>query len=431
MRNVCATFYIYGPNTDISAPDREDGWGKYTLEISNAMNQASFEISDSKGKLELTVRHETSFRIRVWGNVPDDVIDSPNPQRLEHQDTIIEFYSRAFALLNSFILRYRVRTFDYKNEPLKWRAAKFLNTQDGTRTREFYLETPLREFDVDWEVDGQPSSAPEAIELKVHTQPPSKGHMIYPYDADTLELILQDVEQLLQGKDVEASVYETALELLMHAQEIVVRESRERKDERPSTVSAAIITVASACEIFVRDFVKQYGSPLHKFIIKEKETSFSVINLLDQVLPEIPAFGKPLRDFNPELAHNLYWLFKARNNSAHKGRAVISLKHEEQYWENEGEDDERRATRVRDVGCQVEGWMIYDEGFPRSMDYGDVYADWGSFVFDVLALIEWLRSTVGERWIKPSIKRYWEEQSKLPIKTREKEILERTLALRD
>jgi hypothetical protein len=48
-----------------------------------------------------------------------------------------------------------------------------------------------------------------------------------------------------------------------------------------------------------------------------------------------------------------------------------------------------------------------------------------------LALIEWLRSTVGERWIKPSIKRYWEEQSKLPIKAREKEILERTLALRE
>jgi hypothetical protein len=428
MKNVCATFYIYGTKTDISAPDGEDDWGKYTLETSNADNQASFVFSDSKGNVELTVRHETSFKIRVWGDVSDDVIDSPNPQRIEHQDAIIEFYNRAFTLLNSFILRYRIRTFDYKNEPLKWRAAKLFNTQDGTKTREFDLETPLREFAVDWEVDGQTSTAPEAIQLRVHTQPLSKGQAIYSYDSDTLELIRQDVEQLLQGEDIKGAVYETALELLMHAQEIVVREGRERKDERPSTISAAIITVASACEIFVRDFVKQYGSHLHKFIIKEKETSFSVINLLDQVLPEIPAFGQPLKDFNPELAHNLYWLFKARNNSAHKGRPVISLKHEEKYWENEGENDERQVTKVRDVECQIEGWMIYDEGFSRMMDYGDVYVDWGSFVFDVLALIEWLRSTVGERWTKPSIKRYWEEQSKLPIKAREKEILERTLA---
>lgn len=289
----------------------------------------------------------------------------------------------------------------------------------------------MRQFDVEWEVDGVPSSAPEAVKLAVKDLSSTRGYTVYPYDLNILEFVRKDVEQLLQQKEIAGSVYETALELLMHAQEIVVRESRERKDERSSTICAAIITVAAACEIFVRDFIKQQGSPLHKFIIKEKETSFSVINLLDQILPEIPVFGKALKDFNPELAHNLYWLFKARNNSAHKGRPVISIKHEEKYLENEGKDDERQVIKMRDVECEIEGWMIYDENFSRMMDYGEAYNEWGSFVFDVLGLIEWLRSTVGEEWIKPSIKTYWNEQAKLPVKAREKEILERTLDLRE
>lgn len=51
----------------------------------------------------------------------------------------------------------------------------------------------------------------------------------------------------------------------------------------------------------------------------------------------------------------------------------------------------------------------------------------GSFVWDVLALIEWPRTTIGEDWIKPSVKNYWEEQKRRQRGVREKEILYRTL----
>lgn len=108
MKNLCAIFFIYGTRTDISAPDGEQDWGEYTLERSDAMNQAIFSFSDTKGKMELIVRHENSFQVRIWGDVPDEVVESPSPEKFEHQDAIIEFYSRAFTLLNSFILQYRI-----------------------------------------------------------------------------------------------------------------------------------------------------------------------------------------------------------------------------------------------------------------------------------------------------------------------------------
>jgi hypothetical protein len=51
-------------------------------------------------------------------------------------------------------------------------------------------------------------------------------------------------------------------------------------------------------------------------------------------------------------------------------------------------------------------------------------------VWDVLALVEWLRVMVGGQWIKPAVKEYWDRQSKRHLKARESEILERTLDLK-
>src|SRR5437868_6392379 len=160
MKNICAIFSIYGTKTDVSSPDGEDTWGKYTLEHPTADNQAIFSFTDLQGNLELIIRHETSFMIKVWGEVHDDVIEAPSPQNYEHQNAIIEFYIRAFTVLNNFILRYRTRTFDYQNEPIKWRAVMLLDPQTGTRRRVFELGTPLRQFDVEWEVNGTLSTSP-------------------------------------------------------------------------------------------------------------------------------------------------------------------------------------------------------------------------------------------------------------------------------
>ena len=300
MKNVCAIFRVYGTSTDISAPE-EDNWGKYTLEQPDSVvNQAIFGFRDKQGRLQLKVNHENSFDIRVWADVQDDLIDMPNPDDYNHQNIIIDFYIRAFTLINAFILRYRIRTFDYKNQPVKWRALNLFLIKN----REFVIETPLKEFSVRWEVNGVNSWKPQEVNLKVLTQM-GHGQSLYRYKKKTLNSIYQDVTTLISGAELSSDYYETALELLMHAQEMVTDEVRERIEERPATVCSALITVASACEIFVRQFIKNQNKPLHKFILTEKETSFSVINILDHLLSDLPDFGKSLREFNPELAHNI------------------------------------------------------------------------------------------------------------------------------
>jgi hypothetical protein len=417
MKNVCAVFSIYDTRTHVAAVDGDDDWGRFTLQLTPpTMNQAIFSFNDGKGDIELIVRHESSFLIKVYGDVADDVIDNPDPENNEHQEAILNFYVRAFDLLNNFILRNRIRTFEHKNNPIKWRAPKYLNGN-----RQFWIESPIK-LDVFWQVDGVQSDKPNEVNLKF-IKNFSKGFTVRPYSLDTLELIYQDVSEAANGREPSSSVYDTCLELLMHAQEIVVSEERERTEERAATVCAALITTASACEIFLRDFIRKKGTNFHNYIIREKEKSFSVRDLLGPVLASMPTVGNSLWSINPELANNILLLINARNSSAHKGKPVVTIKHKEII----GDDDENDTMRERDIECPIRGFMIYSE-IDKPLYYSDESGEFGSFVWDVLALIEWLRTTVGEDWLKPSVRKYWDEQKVRQRGIREKEILDRTLA---
>src|SRR5262249_19914943 len=172
-----------------------------------------------------------------------------------------------------FLLRYRVKTFNYMNQPIKWFS------RSGTAGRaEFCVQLPL-DVDVSWEVDGDDyPPLNEAVEVSVTTDATSH-YVVHPYEEQTLETLHSEVAELASGASLPGSVYETCLELLMHAQEIVERESEDGADERPAAVAAALISTASACEVYVRDFVKRNGTALHRFIVGDKEQSFSVLNL--------------------------------------------------------------------------------------------------------------------------------------------------------
>src|SRR5262249_20860290 len=94
-----------------------------------------------------------SFLLLVSANVQDDVIDAPNPANAEHQKAILEFYKRAFSLLNNFLLRYRIKTFNYMNEPIKW----FSRSAYAGEPARFYVKLPLeieRSLEVDDDYSG-------------------------------------------------------------------------------------------------------------------------------------------------------------------------------------------------------------------------------------------------------------------------------------
>jgi hypothetical protein len=141
-------------------------------------------------------------------------------------------------------------------------------------------------------------------------------------------LIYSDICRLANGEKLSDPVFDTAIELLLHTQELIINEIEERSEERPAVLSSALITTASACEVFVRGFVKNNGTKLHKFIINHKKQSFSVVDLLGKILQDIPSVGDSLWAENAELGNNIRLLFDARNQSAHKGKPVLFIEHE-------------------------------------------------------------------------------------------------------
>jgi hypothetical protein len=431
MRHVTATFSINEPSASTTkyplstlttnvVPPRDDhfgDWGKFTSPTT--ANQGIFRFKDSTGDITLVVRHEKSFLLEVSADVEDEVIDRPDPANPAHPKAILEFYKRAFILLNNFLLRYRIRTFNYMNEPIKW----FLEPAHPGGGAKFRVKIPL-EIRVSWEVDGRECGPLNEAAGVSATTDASSQYVVHSYEETTLETLHAEVSALASGASLPGSVYETCLELLMHAQEIVERESEDGAEERPAAVAAALISTASACEVFVRDFVRRQGTPLHRFIVSEKETSFSVLNLLDKILPEIPRVGQALGQVNRELRNNIELLIKARNSAAHKARLSITRKYEYSEWDD---DADGAVRRTRDVECPISGWMIYSEYWP-SLRYGDVPGPFGSFVWDVLALIEWLRTREGFDWIKPSVEQYWNTQAARPDKTRELELIDMKIA---
>jgi hypothetical protein len=67
--------------------------------------------------------------------------------------------------------------------------------------------------------------------------------------------------------------------------------------------------------------------------------------------------------------------------------------------------------------------MLYDENLDDD--------EFGFFIWDVLALLAWVRSKAGMGFNKPAILTYWEEQKRIVAKTREQRIYELQVAGKD
>jgi hypothetical protein len=374
----------------------------------------NFIVNDNEGDIELAITSETSVDLTVKGSLPHSLLDSLNEFDHFHQACILKFYSRAFNLLNTFIDRYRIRTFNNINHPVTW---SYQINYDWAGPAEFLIESPIC-CSVTWYVEGFETDILQNFKIITSEYTPWRAYKGYQNEA--LKLISQDIGDPKGNEEKTGSLYEVALELLLQAQDIIGAEARKREHERQSAVVAALIITATACEIFVRDFARRHGSPLHKFLLKEKERVLSVGNILDEILPDISLVGQSLADVNAELRHNIQLLFDARNKSAHKGRPVVFIT--EKLDESDSEGKPKRRTTVRE--CPIEPWMIY---FEIEQDWsGYAETTFGSFVLDVLALIEWLRSFEGGDWLKLGIRDYFDNQSKQSVRTRERALLENT-----
>jgi hypothetical protein len=399
MKNVRAEFFIRRLKiTNILPPDPiHDDWGRFRHPEHEYWSRLSF--TDNFGLVELVVKDRDMFEVTVYAEVPDEIIEAPDTSDLEHQRVIRRFWIRALTILNNFILRYRVRVFDFQNHPINWFPSYVYHTGGPTNLC-VSIDTPI-DISVRWLVNDVPSDQPEKTGLEVlKNRPTGRSSRPYhdTYESETLVAVCEDVGKLTQGTEPGDWVYyETALELLMHAQEIVTAEDRKAIRERPAVISASLVTTASACEVFTKGFIGEHGTDLHKYIIAKK--NFRVVELLDQVLSELSNIATPLSSENPELSNNIALLFGARNQSAHRGLPQV---------------------RIRDRFCHIRGWMLYDETLDDD--------EFEFFIWDVLAMIWWIRSRMGQVFIKPSLQDYWERQKRLAAKTRERRIYDLEVA---
>jgi hypothetical protein len=307
---------------------------------------------------------------------------------------------------------------------VNWSVHFAPSNADATGPTEFVIATPIK-FKAAWRVETDDKiDLCSAVNFRLRLDR-SDQWVSHGYSADILSKIHSEVSETLEGNgstpaNSESSAYEVALELLMQAQELVTSEDKQRRDERPETVCSALINTAAACEVYVKGFIQTYGSSLHRFLIENQ--SFSVRNFLHKVIADIPQIGKSLKSVNAELMHNLFLLSRARNSAVHRGRPQLTLSQRREVIEAVDEDIERITIKETQHVCAIEGWMVYRD-MPRELLYADSDGEFGSFVWDVLALIEWLRVMVGGQWMKPAVHHYWNQESKKPVGTRESEIL--------
>src|SRR5712692_2916710 len=153
MKSVCAEFTIKLNTAMIVPPNAiDDDWGKYARDPEHKY-LGVLSLDDGKGKVELTVIDWDWFGMNVCAEVSDDVIDAPDSSNLEHQRTIQRFWIRALTVLNNFITRYRIRTFDYRNHPINWMPSHMMQQDSKIIRLIISIETPI-EVSVKWRVDG-------------------------------------------------------------------------------------------------------------------------------------------------------------------------------------------------------------------------------------------------------------------------------------
>jgi hypothetical protein len=414
------------------APDAQnDQWDKYAHPTEDY--KAIFEFKDSAGDLELVVNHERAVSVKVGGKVSEDVIRKTNAHNKDHQEAVASFFVRAFTLLNHFLLRYRFNTFNHRTHPVKWQVR--LAGENPQLESKFVVEIPIK-WKLSWEIESDDEiDLLAAMNFKMDLEQ-GESWAAYGYSVAILDKTYDEVSKIVGGDPSDESkvaisadepAYEIAMDLLMQAQEMILNEEKQRKAERSATVCSALITTAAACEVFVKGFVKAYGTSLHRFLVKQR--SVSIDNLLHKVLADIPSIGRSLKTFNPELMHNIFLLSQARNAAVHRGKPEITIVQNVEEIEDIDDYTERLTSKKKNIICPITGWMIHSE-MTKPLWYCDFEGNFGSFVWDVLALICWLRVMVGGQWLKPAVKDYWDRQSNLPVGVRETEILERTLALK-
>jgi hypothetical protein len=416
MKNVEVHILLYELETYLEPPDAvDDTWGSFAHPDDET--KGLFNFTDQEGDISIIVNHTWSISVVVKGKLPDEIIDSPALYHREHYLPVLRFYIRAFEAVNHFISRFRIRLFKYENAPINWSIREAI---EGAQIGAFLAIHSKTNFKEEWYIEGKPFDMFDALKIKIKHEW-SRSLSPIGYDPGNLRLVAEDVQNLINNKEVNSSTYDVCSELLMQAQELVGSENRSRKDERHSAIGAALIATHSAWEVFVKTFIKQHGTPLHRHILDKQ--AFSVSNLLYKVLADMSAFRKPLKVFNPELAHNLELLVRARNDAVHSAAPV--LKFERKYVKEtikQAGITKKIPKKENTIRIPIAGWMIHSE--PRKhLYFSDTEGETGSFVWDVLALIDWLQVKMGGQWSNEWIRKYWEAETSKPVKTREQEII--------
>lgn len=413
MKAVIAEFVVDHPRSYVSPPNGEH-WGAFG--DPEDRENGRFFLEDATGPVELLVHWNSGFIVRVSGELPEGMVEAPDPASVEHQLAVQAFYRRAFTAIDAFIERFRMRFADIQARPIRWRAARWSSNRAITRC-DFTVQRPAVLEEVTWYLDGHENEALKAITLEAPKS--GWGSRSISYEEADLGPLRDEVTALLKGNAAGATALDaardTAYELILHAQELIQNERAERRRVRPSALSAALVSTASACEVYVRRLVKTKGRRMHRVIMEEKDTSFSVVDLLRIVLEDIDAIGESLNRANPELASNIRLLFDARNRSTHRGTPSVVLTYKEEVYDG---DDEVGRLVEKSVVYPVTPEMVHDPDYEVDDD------ELGTFTLDVLALIGWLETKLGGRFANKDVEAYWHEQRGLAKNTRRERLLD-------
>jgi hypothetical protein len=152
MKKVEAHILLYELQTNLEAPDPvTETWGPFASPGDES--KAVFTFDDQKGTVSLIINHNWSISVVVTGTVSDEIMESPNPYEHGHYQPFLEFYIRAFEVVNHFISRFRLRLFRYDNAPINWSVREAsVRGQSGAY---FAVHSRIK-FSESWFIDDEP-----------------------------------------------------------------------------------------------------------------------------------------------------------------------------------------------------------------------------------------------------------------------------------
>jgi hypothetical protein len=248
---------------------------------------------------------------------------------------IAKIYVDAFKILISFLQLFRLRTREFVVKPTEICGPLSLYEEykgSGRGCQIIYNPQGIEKIDVNCEPECHVGANLIKNTLRHFVIPETHFGDIVQCNELQLHEIGQELRTLRQDASYRFDPTEMLVnELLTEANRLLgsgrfppYPEDPFNKFQYPSPgLCAAILNIAIACEIYVKEYVRKNGRTVYKNILEHhRDFTVPVLGYLDYVIKDID--GISLKEKCRELWSNIELLFELRNRIVHSGKATIA-----------------------------------------------------------------------------------------------------------